>query len=60
MAFQVIIPTEKLVLEIKCRILPIFTSISAKSLYEAKQNGLTTGRPRKPDESVKHAIVMIV
>lgn len=29
-----------------------------KGLYEAKQKGITPGRPRKPDENVKRAIVM--
>ncbi len=29
-----------------------------KGLYEAKQKGVTTGRPRKPDEKVKRAITM--
>ncbi|PEL13750.1 recombinase family protein [Bacillus sp. AFS017336] len=29
-----------------------------KGLYEAKQKGVTSGRPKKPDENVKRAIVM--
>lgn len=29
-----------------------------KGLYEARQKGIKTGRPRKPDENVKRAILM--
>ncbi|MFB7142021.1 helix-turn-helix domain-containing protein [Gottfriedia sp. NPDC056225] len=29
-----------------------------KGLYEAKQKGVTSGRPKKPGENVKRAIVM--
>ena len=29
-----------------------------KGLSEAKQKGIATGRPRKPDENVQRAIIM--
>ncbi|TKI26546.1 recombinase family protein, partial [Bacillus cereus] len=36
----------------------VISEKTKKGLYEAKQKGVTTGRPRKPDENVKRAIVM--
>lgn len=36
----------------------VISEKTKKGLYEAKQKGVTTGRPRKPDENVKRAIKM--
>lgn len=36
----------------------VISEKTKKGLYEAKQKGVTTGRPRKPDENVKRAISM--
>ncbi|GIM29972.1 resolvase [Clostridium polyendosporum] len=36
----------------------VISEKTKKGLYEAKQKGITTGRPRKPDENVKRAIAM--
>ncbi|MEB9000028.1 recombinase family protein, partial [Bacillus cereus] len=36
----------------------VISEKTKKGLYEAKQKGITPGRPRKPDENVKRAIVM--
>lgn len=36
----------------------VISEKTKQGLYEAKQKGVTTGRPRKPDENVKQAIVM--
>ncbi|MBJ7967626.1 MULTISPECIES: recombinase family protein [Bacillus cereus group] len=36
----------------------VISEKTKKGLYEAKQKGVTAGRPRKPDENVKRAIVM--
>ncbi|CAM3557198.1 recombinase family protein [Brevibacillus invocatus] len=36
----------------------VISENTKKGLYEAKQNGITAGRPRKPDENVKRAISM--
>jgi DNA invertase Pin-like site-specific DNA recombinase len=36
----------------------VISEKTKKGLYEAKQKGISTGRPRKPDENVKRAIVM--
>lgn len=36
----------------------VISEKTKQGLYEAKQKGVTTGRPRKPDENVKRAIVM--
>ncbi|MCM3443546.1 recombinase family protein (plasmid) [Metabacillus halosaccharovorans] len=36
----------------------IISENTKKGLYEAKQKGIPTGRPRKPDENVKRAIAM--
>ena len=36
----------------------VISEKTKKGLYEAKQKGVTTGRPRKPDENVKRAITM--
>ncbi|WP_369900109.1 recombinase family protein [Bacillus manliponensis] len=36
----------------------VISEKTKKGLYEAKQKGVTPGRPRKPDENVKRAIVM--
>ncbi|NCT39915.1 recombinase family protein [Bacillus sp. EB93] len=36
----------------------VISEKTKKGMYEAKQKGVTTGRPRKPDENVKRAIVM--
>ena len=36
----------------------VISENTKKGLYEAKQKGITTGRPRKSDENVKRAIVM--
>ncbi|HDR7761972.1 TPA: recombinase family protein [Bacillus cereus] len=36
----------------------VISEKTKKGLYKAKQKGVTPGRPRKPDENVKHAIVM--
>jgi DNA invertase Pin-like site-specific DNA recombinase len=36
----------------------VISEKTKKGLYEAKQKGITTGRPRKPDENVKRAIKM--
>ncbi|WP_252232229.1 helix-turn-helix domain-containing protein, partial [Clostridium sp. ZBS15] len=36
----------------------VISEKTKKGLYEAKQKGVTPGRPKKPDENVKHAIVM--
>ena len=36
----------------------VISEKTKKGLHEAKQKGITTGRPRKPDENVKRAIIM--
>ncbi|MGR5966995.1 recombinase family protein [Bacillus cereus] len=36
----------------------VISEKTKKGLYEAKQKGFTPGRPRKPDENVKRAIIM--
>ncbi|HFK1501163.1 recombinase family protein [Bacillus sp. (in: firmicutes)] len=36
----------------------VISEKTKKGLYEAKQKGVTPGRPRKPDENVKRAIIM--
>ncbi|WP_044783951.1 recombinase family protein [Bacillus thuringiensis] len=36
----------------------VISEKTKKGLYEAKQKGITPGRPRKPDENVKRATVM--
>lgn len=36
----------------------VISQKTKEGLYEAKQNGVHGGRPRKPDENVKRAIVM--
>jgi len=36
----------------------VISENTKKGLYKAKQKGVTTGRPRKPDENVKRAIQM--
>lgn len=36
----------------------VISEKTKKGLYEAKQKGVTSGRPRKPDENVKRAIFM--
>lgn len=36
----------------------VISEKTKKGLYEAKQKGITTGRPRKSDENVNRAIVM--
>lgn len=36
----------------------VISENTKKGLYKAKQKGVTTGRPRKPDENVQQAIVM--
>lgn len=36
----------------------VISEKTKKGLYEAKQKGIISGRPRKPDENVKRAIVM--
>ncbi|MCM3782606.1 recombinase family protein [Neobacillus mesonae] len=36
----------------------VISEKTKKGLYEAKQKGMRPGRPRKPDENVKKAIVM--
>jgi len=36
----------------------VISEDTKKGLYEAKQNGVMAGRPRKPDENVKRAINM--
>ncbi|MBW6409103.1 recombinase family protein [Clostridium weizhouense] len=36
----------------------VISEKTKKGLYEAKQKGLTPGRPKKPDENVKRAIIM--
>ncbi|KAA6461484.1 MULTISPECIES: recombinase family protein [Bacillus cereus group] len=36
----------------------VISEKTKKGLYEAKQKGVTAGRPRKPDENVKRAIIM--
>lgn len=36
----------------------VISEKTKKGLYKAKQKGITTGRPRKPDENVRRAIVM--
>lgn len=36
----------------------VISEKTKKGLNEAKQKGVTTGRPRKPDENVKRAIAM--
>jgi len=36
----------------------VISEKTKKGLYEAKQKGITPGRPRKPDKNVKRAIVM--
>ncbi|MFY0803600.1 recombinase family protein [Peribacillus frigoritolerans] len=36
----------------------VISEKTKKGLSEAKQKGITTGRPRKPDENVKRAIIM--
>lgn len=36
----------------------VISENTRKGLYKAKQKGVTTGRPRKPDENVQRAIVM--
>ncbi|MBC2581696.1 recombinase family protein [Clostridium sp. DJ247] len=36
----------------------VISEKTRRGLYEAKQKGVATGRPRKPDENVKRAIVM--
>ena len=36
----------------------VISEKTKQGLYEAKQKGVTTGRPRKPDENVKRAILM--
>ena len=36
----------------------VISEKTKKGLYEAKQKGITTGRPKKSDENVKRAIIM--
>ncbi len=36
----------------------VISEKTKKGLFEAKQKGITTGRPRKPDENVQRAIIM--
>lgn len=36
----------------------VISEKTKKGLYEAKQKGVSTGRPRKSDENIKRAIVM--
>lgn len=36
----------------------VISEHTKKGLYEAKQKGMKPGRPRKPDENVKRAIIM--
>ena len=36
----------------------VISEKTKKGLSEAKQKGITTGRPRKPDENVQRAIIM--
>ncbi|MBU3158391.1 recombinase family protein [Clostridium frigoris] len=36
----------------------VISEKTKEGLYEAKQKGITSGRPRKPDDNVKRAIVM--
>lgn len=36
----------------------VISEKTKKGLYETKKKGATAGRPRKPDENVKRAIVM--
>ncbi|WP_066188413.1 recombinase family protein [Gracilibacillus timonensis] len=36
----------------------VISENTKRGLYKAKQKGVTTGRPRKPDENVQQAIVM--
>lgn len=36
----------------------VISEKTKKGLYEAKQKGVTPGRPKKPDENIKRAIVM--
>lgn len=36
----------------------VISEKTKQGLYEAKQKGITAGRPRKPDENVKRAIIM--
>ncbi|WP_394233843.1 recombinase family protein [Niallia oryzisoli] len=36
----------------------VISEKTKQGMYEAKQKGISTGRPRKPDENVKRAITM--
>ncbi|PGL68790.1 recombinase family protein [Bacillus sp. AFS055030] len=36
----------------------VISENTKKGIYEAKQKGITSGRPKKPDENVKRAIIM--
>ncbi|KAB7704408.1 helix-turn-helix domain-containing protein [Bacillus aerolatus] len=36
----------------------VISEKTKKGLHKAKQKGITTGRPRKPDENVQRAIIM--